>query len=96
MTKSVRVGVLGDFNEGFKSHWTTNAAIRHSQAELGIEAEIAWIPTPLLLTAEGEKEMERCDGLWASPGSPYASFHGMLFPTLPESALSQRWSSNAT
>jgi CTP synthase (UTP-ammonia lyase) len=78
MTKSIRVGVLGDFNEGFKSHWATNVAIRHSQAELKIEAEIVWIPTPLLLNAKGEGEMERCDGLWASPGSPYASFHGML------------------
>jgi CTP synthase (UTP-ammonia lyase) len=78
MAKAIRVGILGDFNEGFKSHWATNAAIRHSQAELGVETEIVWLPTPRLLTAEGEAEMERCDGLWASPGSPYASFAGML------------------
>ena len=41
-------------------------------------AERVWIPTPDLLTPEGVAEMEKCDGLWASPGSPYRSFEGML------------------
>jgi len=76
--EAIRVGVLGDFNKEYKSHWATNAAIRHSQAALRLGAETVWIPTPLLLTPEGEAEMERCDGLWGSPGSPYASFDGML------------------
>ena len=74
----IRVGILGDFNEGYKSHWATTAAIKHSADKLGVGAERVWIPTPVLLTEEGEREMERCDGLWASPGSPYASMAGML------------------
>ena len=78
MTQSICVGILGDFNEQYKSHWATTDAIRHSAKALGVPAERVWIPTPTLLTAEGEAEMERCDGLWASPGSPYQSFAGML------------------
>ena len=78
MTRNIRVGILGDFNEKFKSHWATTDAIQHSAKALGVYAERVWIPTPTLLTAEGEAEMARCDGLWASPGSPYESFTGML------------------
>ncbi len=78
MTKTIRVGILGDFNEEYKSHWATTAAVKHAADKLGVEAERVWIPTPVLLTERGEREMERCDGLWASPGSPYASFAGML------------------
>ena len=78
MTREIRVGILGDFNAEFKSHWATTAAIKHAAEALGMTAERVWIPTPDLLTLEGVAEMEKCDGLWASPGSPYASFEGML------------------
>ena len=78
MGQSVRIGILGDFDESFKSHWATTASIKHAADRLGIVVERVWIPTPTLLMEQGEREMERCDGLWASPGSPYASFAGML------------------
>jgi len=78
VTREIRVGILGDFNEAFKSHWATTAAIKHAAEALGMAAERVWIPTPDLLTPEGLAAMEKCDGLWASPGSPYASFKGML------------------
>lgn len=78
MTREIRVGILGDFNEEFKSHWATTAAIKHAAEALGIMAEWVWIPTPDLLTQKGVAEMGSCDGLWASPGSPYVSFDGML------------------
>jgi CTP synthase (UTP-ammonia lyase) len=76
--QTIRVGILGDFNEEFKSHWATTDSIKHSAKELGVHADRVWIPTPTLLTAAGIAEMERCDRLWASPGSPYESFAGML------------------
>jgi len=78
MGARIRVGILGDFNEEYKSHWATTAAVKHSADQLGVDAERVWIHTSALLTEEGEREMERCDGLWASPGSPYESFAGML------------------
>ena len=78
MPDPVRVGILGDFNPEYSSHIATNEAIQHSAAQLGIQVETQWLPTLTLLEPTGERAMEACDGLWASPGSPYASFDGML------------------
>jgi CTP synthase (UTP-ammonia lyase) len=75
---AVRVGILGDFNPDFRSHHATNDALQHSAAQLGMQVEARWLPTPSLLDPSGERALEACDGLWASPGSPYASFAGML------------------
>jgi len=77
-TRAIRIGVLGDFNPAFRSHCATNAAIEHAAARLSLRTETLWIPTPSLLEPGGEATMASCDGLWASPGSPYKSFDGML------------------
>ena len=74
----IRVGVLGDFNPEFRSHHATNAAIEHAAAALSVRAEAQWIPTPSLLEPGAEGKVAECDGLWASAGSPYKSFDGML------------------
>ena len=78
MAKTIRIGILGDYHPEFHSHPATNAAIEHAAARLEIEAEVRWLPTPTLAEPAGEEAMARCDGLWASPGSPYKSFLGML------------------
>jgi CTP synthase (UTP-ammonia lyase) len=74
----VRIGILGDFNPAFRSHHATNQSLEHSAKKLGIEVESVWLPTPSLLAPDAEKTLETFDGLWASPGSPYQSFDGML------------------
>jgi len=74
----VRIGILGDFNPEFRSHHATNDSLQHAAAKLDMPVESAWIPTPSLLEPEAEKNLESFDGLWASPGSPYKSFEGML------------------
>ncbi len=75
---SARVGILGDFNPKFLSHPATNASVEHAAARLGLGFEATWLPTPSLTEPAGEEALVRCDGLWASPGSPYKSFEGML------------------
>ena len=40
--------------------------------------ESGWIPTHSLFETNAERILESFDGLWASPGSPYKSFEGML------------------
>jgi CTP synthase (UTP-ammonia lyase) len=77
MAETVTVGIIGDF-DGRPSHIATNEALEHSAEVLGVEAEVHWLPTPLLLIPEGRAALERCDGLWASPGSPYQSMEGAL------------------
>lgn len=78
MTDPVRIGILGDFNPEFRSHHATNDALQHAAAKLGYPVESQWIPTPSLLEPGSRKILESFDGLFASAGSPYKSFDGML------------------
>jgi CTP synthase (UTP-ammonia lyase) len=78
VSNSVRIGILGDFNPEFRSHHATNGCLQHAARKLDIKVESEWIPTSALVNAGAEKVLETFDGLWASPGSPYKSFDGML------------------
>jgi CTP synthase (UTP-ammonia lyase) len=74
----VRIGILGDFNPDFRSHHATNDSLQHAARKLGMDVESVWLPTPSLLAPDTPKILETFDGLWASAGSPYKSFDGML------------------
>src|SRR5271157_765712 len=78
VSDAVRIGILGDFNAEFRSHHATNDALQHAARKLGMKVESEWIPTPSLTDAKAEEKLATFDGLWASPGSPYKSFDGML------------------
>ena len=78
MSNAVRIGILGDFNSEFPSHHATTAALQHAARKLDLKVESEWIPTTSLTAAGAQKILESFDGLWASPGSPYKSFDGML------------------
>ena len=78
MSDAVRIGILGDFNAEFPSHRATNDALQHAARKLQMKVDSEWLPTPSLLDRGSEKRLESFDGLWASPGSPYKSFDGML------------------
>lgn len=76
--RAVRIGILGDFNPGYRSHQSTNASLQHAARALGCEVEAAWAPTPSLDQASSVERLAGYDGLWASAGSPYRSMRGML------------------
>jgi len=75
---ALRIGVIGDFEPAYHSHFATNAALYDAATALKVPLEIRWIPTPNLENAQAERVLKRSDGLVASPGSPYRSFDGML------------------
>lgn len=77
MNDSFEIGVIGDFNPSSVPHVSTNAALDHAAAFLGRAVTVSWLPT---VTLEGEPapRLERFDGLWCSPGSPYRSMAGAL------------------
>jgi len=77
MSASIRIGIIGDFEPAFHSHFATNAALYDAATVLKVPLEIRWIPTATL-TADAARILERWDGLVAAPGSPYNSFDGML------------------
>ncbi len=74
----LRIGIIGDYNPAFHSHLATNAALQHAGARLGIDVETTWVPTESLLESGYENRLAAYDRLFASPGSPYRSFEGML------------------
>jgi CTP synthase (UTP-ammonia lyase) len=78
MSEGIRIGIIGDFEPAYHSHFATNAAIYDAAAKLNIPVELRWLPTPSLTDANAQQILEAWDGLIASPGSPYKSFAGML------------------
>lgn len=78
VSEPVRIGILGDFNPEFRSHHATNDSLQHAARKLKLEVESAWLPTPSLLDPGAVAILDSFDGLWASAGSPYKSFDGML------------------
>ena len=78
MSDAVRIGILGDFNPAFRSHHATADSLQHAAHKLGYPVHSEWIPTPSLTAPNAEAILKSFDGLWASPGSPYKSFDGML------------------
>ena len=88
--QSVRVGIIGEFDESRPSHGATEAAIGHAAARCGIRAEIAWVPTTALGEAAGMAggmaggtagaagELAAFDGLWCAPGGAFRCMAGAL------------------
>jgi CTP synthase (UTP-ammonia lyase) len=78
MKQTVNIGIIADYDPNKSSHTTTNAAIEHAARHLKIEANINWLPTPSLLTEEGQKGLTQFDAIWAGPGGPYKSRDGAI------------------
>lgn len=74
MRRRVKIAVVGDFNPEFHSHHATNAALRAGAERLGLDLELEWAPTPEVT----EERLERSDGVWLAPGSPYSSKENAL------------------
>ncbi|MBL7202235.1 MAG: hypothetical protein ISS56_19005 [Anaerolineae bacterium] len=78
MSRSLCVGIIGDFNPDSLSHAATNAALGHAAGALSVTLTCSWLPTSSLEVASGETTLERFDALWCAPGSPYACMDGAL------------------
>ena len=78
MAAPIRIGIIGDFEPAYHSHFATNSALYDAATKLKVHLEVRWLPTPSLEKPGGEKILQRWDGLIASPGSPYKSLTGML------------------
>lgn len=78
MADRLRVAVIGDFNSNFPSHRATNDSLRHAADRLPVDVDVQWLPTASLLDSSSTERLDRFDGLWASPGSPYQSMEGAL------------------
>ncbi len=77
MTRSIRIGLIGDYNPEVKAHIAIPRAVGLAGRASTIEAETSWLPTPLLESL-AEDELSSYDALWCVPASPYASMDGAL------------------
>jgi len=70
--KTIKIGIIGDFNPQNPTHVATNDGIGHAAEVLSIPIEAVWLPT--------NQTANHADyhGLFGSPGSPYRSFDGAL------------------
>ena len=78
MKKSLRVGIIGDYNPASRYHAATDAALGHAAAALGVAVEVTWVPTPAVDETSAEKVLGQFGALWCAPGSPYESMEGAL------------------
>jgi CTP synthase (UTP-ammonia lyase) len=89
MNEALRIGIIGDFEPSYHSHFATNAALYDAAAKLNVPLRLRWLPTPTFEDQAAARTLRRYDGLVASPGSPYKSFDGMLRAI--EFARTQDW-----
>jgi CTP synthase (UTP-ammonia lyase) len=77
MTRSIRIGLIGDYNPEVKAHFAIPRAVALASHTKSFEAETSWLPTPLLESLAKE-ELSTFNAFWCVPGSPYASMDGAL------------------
>jgi CTP synthase (UTP-ammonia lyase) len=78
MNRTLRVGIIGDFDPSYPSHIATNEALRHAARALSLSVGSSWLPTQSLDDRGSETALEQFDALWCAPGSPYKSMKGAL------------------
>ena len=78
MERIVSIGIIGDYDPNKSSHPPTNDALYHAASHMNTKININWIPTPSMLTEEGQESLQQFDAIWTSSGSPYQSPEGVL------------------
>jgi len=78
MAKTLKIGLIGDFDHALPSHRATNSALTHAAAELSLPLAIQWLGTAPLEDGRELEELKSFQGLLAAPGSPYHSLEGAL------------------
>lgn len=68
----MRIALVGDRSPGVRSHVRVPSLLEALRERDGIALDPYWIPTP---EADG---LERFDGIWMLPGSPYLSEEGAV------------------
>lgn len=71
----VEIGLVGDFDTSVPAHEAIPAALQSAATALAIGIQVEWVPTERI---DRTARIERFNGLWCVPGSPYRSFEGAL------------------
>lgn len=77
MPRSVRIGIIGDFDAKNPTHVGTDEAFRHAGGTIGIDVQAEWVPT-VHLSDSASHALAPYRGVLVAPGSPYRSMGGAL------------------
>jgi CTP synthase (UTP-ammonia lyase) len=72
---SVRIALVGDYQQAATAHRAIPRALGLCEAALGVPVVAEWIPTPDIADAS---RLEGYDGIWCVPASPYRDMDGAL------------------
>lgn len=75
MPAPLRIGLIGDFDAGVTAHQAIPPALDLSAAAVGCAVAYEWVPTESITA---RTRVEKFDGLWCVPASPYRSTDGAL------------------
>jgi len=75
---AVNIGIIGDFDRDKVSHIATNDAIAQAAKHLAIKAIVKWLPTTSFMQSTAVVNIDKYDGIIASPGAPYKSMDGAI------------------
>jgi len=76
MNESLRIGILGDFDNNRYSQIKTNEALDHASKELSVSIDTVWLPTKSL-GEHKQTDLMNFHGFWAGPGD-YINSDGVL------------------
>jgi CTP synthase (UTP-ammonia lyase) len=75
---AVNIGIIGDFDTNKASHIATNNAIAQAAKHLAIATIVKWLPTTSFMQSAAVVNLDKYDGIIASPGAPYKSMDGAI------------------
>lgn len=73
----MKIGIVGDYDESFIPHTSTNEAIKHVCNTFKLDVSYDWLPTDEIEPGF-ERIVNTYKGFWIAPGSPYKSMKGAL------------------
>ena len=78
MRRTIRIGIVADYDRRNKYHVATEESVAHAASALEIRADSVWLDTDTLDNAAAEARLSECDGIWCGTSSPYRSMDGAL------------------
>jgi CTP synthase (UTP-ammonia lyase) len=72
----LRIGLIGDHDEGVVAHRAIPKAVALAAADAGLEVGVEWLGTDTIDPAR--PVLSGLQGLWCVPGSPYRSARGAI------------------
>lgn len=81
MSRSLRIGLVGDRNDDVVAHRAIPRALELAAESSGVPIDVVWLDTDAIgpNASRAAHDLALFDGLWCVPASPYRSMEGALY-----------------